>query len=487
MSPSVPCRLLAGLQALALSVALWAAPIESAPPETSDEPGARLREIRALAAKGQTSAPALAAALKDPQPPVRAAAIDLLASVKGRAAVADIAPLVDDAEESVAVTAVRALFDFGGDATLEPLRKALRSRSIRVRTQAASNVGDARDLRFVGDLGALLSDEMPGVRRTAVEALRGLGDPSTFPYLMAATGDKTTAIVVSAIAGLENLKDARSLPRVAQLVGSPTPDIRAAVAHAIATLGGLGTYGAVFTRLARDPDRAVRLAAATGLRDGPSQGAVPQLAAMMADTDGGVRRVAVQALREQEGTAASAALGAATSDKDENVRASAVLALGARRAKDQANVVAALAHDPSDQVREAVASTLGDLGRAEDLMVLKVLAADTAAAVRASAVVAAARIGTEAALPIVDSGAKDPDALVRLETIRALGLLDLPDALERLRQLAVAGDLESRIAAIDRLAERKDKGAIALLRKIAQDPVESLRMAARRALEALGA
>jgi hypothetical protein len=44
-----------------------------------------------------------------------------------------------------------------------------------------------------------------------------------------------------------------------------------------------------------------------------------------------------------------------------------------------------------------------------------------------------------------------------------------------------------RLAAIDQLGACKDKGAISLLRKIAQEPVESLRAAARRALTAIGA
>ena len=93
-----------------------------------------------------------------------------------------------------------------------------------MRTETASIAGDTRDLRLVKDLGALLSDEMPGGRRTALEALRAIGDPSTFPFLMAATGDAQAKIVESAIAGLENLKDARALPRVTQLSASPSPE-----------------------------------------------------------------------------------------------------------------------------------------------------------------------------------------------------------------------------------------------------------------------
>jgi len=68
-----------------------------------------------------------------------------------------------------------------------------------------------------------------------------------------------------------------------------------------------------------------------------------------------------------------------------------------------------------------------------------------------------------------------------------LGLLDQPEALARLRELAAEGDLASRIAAIDQLGALKDRGSIELLRKLAQAPVETLRAAARRALQTIGA
>jgi HEAT repeat protein len=56
-----------------------------------------------------------------------------------------------------------------------------------------------------------------------------------------------------------------------------------------------------------------------------------------------------------------------------------------------------------------------------------------------------------------------------------------------LRELAAEGNLASRIAAIDQLGALKDRGSIALLRKLAQDPVETLRAASRRALDKIGA
>src|SRR5262252_7628890 len=61
---------------------------------------ATLKELRASAAKGAAGAPPIVAALKDSRAAVRAAAVQLLPAAKGTSAVADVAPLVDDKEES---------------------------------------------------------------------------------------------------------------------------------------------------------------------------------------------------------------------------------------------------------------------------------------------------------------------------------------------------------------------------------------------------
>lgn len=425
--------------------------------------------------------------LKSPDPGARVAAIESLAKQKGRTAVPQIAPFVEDRDEGVAVRAVATLFELGGEATLAPIRKALRSPSARVRTETAQRAGDSRALALVGDLGRLLEDHLPGVRRTTVEALRAIRDRSTYPFLVTATSDEISGTAASAIAGLEDLGDARALPRIAQLAGSSSVEVRAAAAHAIPALSGLTSHAELFARLTRDADPLVRRSAAAGLRRGAAPEAMPALVTLSTDADASVRRMAIVGLQEQASPQATAALISRLKDADDNVRAAAVLALGARPEGGQASRIAAAASDPAEGVRVAVASTLGDVGRPDDLETLRALAADPRSVVRATAVVAAARVGASAALPIVEAAAKDSDAIVRLSTVRALSFIREPAALPALRGLASAGDLASRIAAIEQLGARKDTGSVALLRKIAQDPVEKLRSAARRALEAIGA
>ena len=59
-------------------------------------------------------------------------------------------------------------------------------------------------------------------------------------------GDKDLGVAVSAVRTLETLKDPRALPRLGVLAASPSPKLRAAVAHALPVLGGLPAHAEAF-------------------------------------------------------------------------------------------------------------------------------------------------------------------------------------------------------------------------------------------------
>jgi HEAT repeat protein len=173
-------------------------------------------------------------------------------------------------------------------------------------------------------------------------------------------------------------------------------------------------------------------------------------------------------------------------DADVNVRATAISGLASRGAKDQADAVLALAKDPQDRVRAAVASAVGDFARDKDLGALETLVHDPSYSVRLASIESAGRFGNDRALAILDVGLADPDPSVRRQAVRSLGQVASPGALARLRRVAGAGEVELRVAAIDQLRERKDRGSKDVLQKASQDPVERVRDASRKALQAIG-
>ncbi len=462
----------------------------------AEEPGAaqaddaieKVSRIRGLVGKGAEAVPALREALKDPSDVVRAAAVQILAKEGGASAIPDIAPLVSDPEDVVAIAAVRSLVGIGGDGTLEPIRLALGSSSSKLRVEAASYVGDARDGRFVAELGRLVSDPVPDVRKVAVGSLHSIGTAETTRYLLAATTDSKPDIAAAAVAALEEkVNDVAVLKRVAALATSEATEVRRVVAHAIIVLGGFGSERETVDRLLADPQPDVRIAVITGLRDHPSPGAIPLLAQQLSSPNVVVRRQSVQALKLDTDPAALPALARFLADTDPSVRANAVLALASRSAPDADATIGALKSDPSEAVRSAVATAFGDLRRPEGLTVLRVLVADKSSRVRGIAAQAAGKIGTSRCFEVLDPALADKEAIVRIEAVRALGGVDLRDALPRLRRALKDSDPKVKIEAIGQVGTRKDEKAVPALRRALSDPSESVRKAARAALDRIQA
>ncbi len=472
-----------GLVALLLAVNPARA---EAPSDSPTEPAAsRISDLLALQGRGEQAKTAFRKALADPRGAVRSAAIQLLAKEAGPAAVADLAPLIEDSDENVAGAAAIALVEIGGEATREPILKALASPSPRVRGQTLAYLGDRKDDRFVDEMSKLLSDDVGYVRANVVAAYEAMLSPKSFPYVMAATTDADHEIVLGAIRTLGGLRDPRAHDRLARLRASDSPEIRAAVAGALVATDGFASQREALEALAGDKDRSVRMSLVVFLRDYPSPRAIPLLAKLVEDGDALVRRGVVQALKAIDVPATLPILAKMLGDADSNVRAVAATGIAQRKAVTYRPAVAKLVDDPAERVRAAVAIALGDLGGDESYPALKRLVADESSIVRGRAVDAAARIGTDGAFPIVEIALADGDPLVRLEAVRALGVLPAGKSLPRLRELTRAEDLQIRIAAVQQLGARKDKGAVEPLRALQKEPVEAVRAAARSALTAI--
>ncbi|WMD03481.1 fumarate reductase/succinate dehydrogenase flavoprotein subunit [Streptomyces sp. FXY-T5] len=266
---------------------------ETLPPGTGTALAAALRdsaaEVRAAAAASLRelveTLPAepdlrdgLAAALAEPDPVVRAAALDVLRALRlGDAAL--FADSLADSDIAVRIEAVRALVSV--DAAGELARAALSDPSREVR------VAIAKGLATVG--AERLADDAP------------------------AAADPAAGAIEAALTGL--LDDPDALVRAAAYgalgtTGCPAP----LTAHAVAALSETAWQ--------------VRSGAATALSVADPDVAVPALAKVLADSNADVRKAAVLALTRHRGTEeARAALATATTDSDADVRAYAGRAL----------------------------------------------------------------------------------------------------------------------------------------------------------------
>ncbi|GHA49686.1 fumarate reductase/succinate dehydrogenase flavoprotein subunit [Streptomyces purpurascens] len=266
---------------------------ETLPPGTGRALASALRdtaaEVRAAAAASlrelvETLPPepdlrdGLAAALAEPDPVVRAAALDVLRALRLGDAVL-FAGAVADADIAVRIEAVRALVSV--DAAEELARAAVDDPSREVRVAIAKGLATVGAERLSGGLPAG-SDSAAGSIEAALTGL--LDDPDALVRAAAYGALGTT--------------------------GCPAP----LTSRAVAALSESAWQ--------------VRAGAATALSVAGPEVAVPALAKALADANADVRKAAVLALtRHRTAEEARAALATATTDSDADVRAYAARAL----------------------------------------------------------------------------------------------------------------------------------------------------------------
>lgn len=139
--------------------------------------------------------------------------------------------------------------------------------------------------------------------------------------------------------------------------------------------------------------------------------------------------------------------------------------------------------DPDAGVREAAAESLGRLADARALDGLLAAASDSDAKVRAAVVEALAALQETRAIPVLAKALKDSSSAVRREAAEALSRLDeAPEAVEPLVSALQDTDVHVRLAAVQGLAARKDKRALAALAGLVKDSSAEVRAAAVCAL-----
>ncbi|WP_328411650.1 fumarate reductase/succinate dehydrogenase flavoprotein subunit [Streptomyces violaceus] len=266
---------------------------ETLPPGTGRALASALRdtaaEVRAAAAASlrelvETLPPepdlrdGLAAALAEPDPVVRAAALDVLRALRLGDAVLFAGPAAD-ADIAVRIEAVRALVSV--DAAEELARAAVADPSREVRVAIAKGLATVGAERLSGDLPA--------------------------------DSDSAAASIETALTGL---------------LDDPDALVRAAAYGALGTTGCPASLTTRAVAALSESAWQVRGGAATALSVADPEVAVPALAKALADANADVRKAAVLALtRHRTAEEARAALATATTDSDADVRAYAARAM----------------------------------------------------------------------------------------------------------------------------------------------------------------
>jgi HEAT repeat protein len=123
---------------------------------------------------------------------------------------------IEDAEESVAEAAAKALVNIGDTRAVEPLIQVLRSREIGARRWAATALGELKDTRAAEPLISAVNDDDAGVRAHAARGLGMIGTVQAVVPLESALRDAEGTVREAAVYALASIDD----PRARELVES---------------------------------------------------------------------------------------------------------------------------------------------------------------------------------------------------------------------------------------------------------------------------
>lgn len=171
----------------------------------------RLKFIDALRrSKSEESVELLVELLSDPDASIRSRAIDAMAMIKDTSTAVEIeAVLKEDRDDTVRVSAARALGEIGDPESQPVLEEALGDVS-QVRVKAVIAMGQLKDIASMPSLTAMLRDPLPEIRYHSAMALANIGDEKSKRPIEALAMDDDPMVSRGAFKALQKLGDERT-------------------------------------------------------------------------------------------------------------------------------------------------------------------------------------------------------------------------------------------------------------------------------------
>jgi HEAT repeat protein len=440
---------------------------------------------------GRAVLPFLVSLLEDSIAAVRMAVLEVFSESGDPAGVTLANELLrGDSSAAVRATAVHALARLGGEGRLAGLALALADPDPDVRATAVETLPAGAAIPATGGetggrsgaelLTRALEDEDARVSRAAATRLATLGDRNT-PAVWEALRVANAPVRDELIRQIERRDPGRLAALSLAYASAPDPSERVLALELAVRVATPESTAAVVAALG-DPDPTVRRVAASGMSSLRSPSAVEALSRSLADPRADIRVEAVRALGLIDDDAVPTALITALKDPEVRVRETAVEALVRWRSPAVARRLAQALASPD--VRRPSGDVLERMGTvAVEPLVDVVVAGDPEA--RAAAGALLERIaGPERFRG--DLGSTDPDA--RLRAVEVLGAIGGRIAANSLLQPLADPDIRVRSRAATLLGALGDARALPALKRVfLSDPVVEVAVAAEAALRALGA
>lgn len=502
-----------------------------------DQPPAHL--VAAVQFFGGSGREALVGRLRDPDAERRGCAVRLLAACFDDAeAFLDIAPLLDDADamvrevtaatmvaapqavpalvlwatndESPAAAAAAECLVRMGDVAVPTLFEAAEDRATPLRATAIRILARMNAEGLGEHLDVWLRNNDESVRVAAAECIAQLGRFESFDLLLDGIDSDTEASREARLAAICSFGEAAIGPLLERMEDPAWSD-SVMLARALANLGAY-VEDAVLTML-EDESPSRRLLAVRTLGDMGLERAAPRICELVCDESDAVREAAIEALRQMPAAAAPQLFGMLATDDAERV--TQVVAAISAQGDETLDLAVAHLDDADYRVRAGLLRALGRAGRPGDFDALRRRLSDSHPAVRVAAGRALARTHTAAAAEALLDHLEEPDEEVRhnlIASLRGIGehghaaivarlvgaddrvnaavaqVLELPngDGLEILRHVLEHDGPQARLAAVRALGHFGEERDTRILADLLDDDDETVRLAARNSLRALG-
>ncbi len=288
------------------------------------EPALRGVVADAIQRIGSSSEDALLAALRDPDPATRIAA---LPAVRTARAAGDVRALLADEDPEVRARACEVLGRIGDTASVTALFALLDDPSPRASQAATAAIHSLGASETPALAIASLGSSSPNARRNALRVIGYLGAAGAFPAVRAATADTDGRIAELAVVALGSLEDPGVDEALAVLAGDSREGVRGAAMRAAGQRSSDATH-VVLMRGLEDDAAWVRYYACQGVGRRGNASATALLIARMNDPAPHVRIAAIDALAQLDTPSAWQALTRAVTSADPDEQRAALVGIG---------------------------------------------------------------------------------------------------------------------------------------------------------------
>ncbi len=254
-----------------------------------------LRQVQGAAAE---VAAALRPMATDPDPEVRLAVGQALASVKDELALELLLPMATAGVPWMRFEALHALGALGDPRAIPILAHCFEDRDVNVRMRAASAL-QALGEPATGTLVDLGQEGDAETRASVLQCLRQIGSRRAAPLAAGLLEDPDRYVRAAAISCLVRVMPQMARSVLEPRVADPEPWVRRVVCEALGEVGGPDAIRLLLQRLKEDDDAGVRAAAARALgRCGDGDAAIPLLHLLLAGEDSSLLEAVLTSLGE---------------------------------------------------------------------------------------------------------------------------------------------------------------------------------------------